>query len=174
MKQKYVFKPYDQRFPQLFLQEKIRLLSVLHEECIDMEHIGSTAIADLGGKGIIDIGVTVAQENIDSASRKIESLGYVFRESGSSPQRWFFRIDLPDPQEGTRRHHLHLTFPDSLEWKQLIAFRDYLRSHKSALQEYAAIKKKSAEEVAEDGALYRKQKAPFFDKILSKALGHRI
>ena len=115
MKQKYVYKPYNELFSELFLQEKTRLLSILNKECIDVEHIGSTAVPGLGGKGIIDIGVTVAKENIDSASRKIESLGYVFRETGSSPERWFFRIDLPDPQEGIRRYHLHLTFPESIE-----------------------------------------------------------
>lgn len=174
MKQKYVYKPYDELFSKLFIQEKTRLLSILNKECIDVEHIGSTAVPSLGGKGIIDIGVTVAKENIDSVSRKIESLGYIFRETGSSPERWFFRIDLPDPQEGTRRYHLHLTFPESIEWKKLVAFRDYLRSHASALQEYAELKKKSAEEVNEDGALYRKKKSPFFEKVLAKALKHKI
>lgn len=169
MKQKYVYKPYNEVFPKLFLQEKARLLSILNEECIAIEHIGSTAVPDLGGKGIIDIGIAVAKKSIDSVSRKIESLGYIFRETGSSPERWFFRIDLPDPQEGTRRYHLHLTFPESMEWKKLIAFRDYLRSHAFALEEYAALKKKSAEEVKEDGALYRKKKSPFFEKVLAKA-----
>lgn len=174
MNKKYVYKSYNELFSKLFLEEKTRLLSILHKECIDVEHIGSTAIPGLGGKGIIDIGITVAKENIDSTFHKIESLGYIFRETGSSPERWFFRIDLPDPQEGTRRYHLHLTFPESIEWKKLIAFRDYLRSHASTLEEYAELKRKSAEEVNEDGALYRKKKAPFFEKVLAKALKHKI
>lgn len=174
MNQKYVYKPYNELFSKLFVQEKTRLLSVLNKECVDVEYIGSTAIPGLGGKGIIDIGIIVAKENIDTASCKIENLGYVFRETGSSPERWFFRIDLPDPQEGTRRYHLHLTFPESIEWKKLIAFRDYLRLRVSALEEYAELKKKSTEEVNEDGALYRKKKAPFFEKVLAKALEHKI
>src|SRR5208337_2425593 len=105
MKKKYVYKPYNELFSKLFVQEKTRLLSTLNTECVDVEHIGSTAIPGLGGKGIIDIGVTVAKENIDSTFHKIESLGYTFRKTGNSPERWFFRIDLPDPQEGTRRYH---------------------------------------------------------------------
>jgi aminoglycoside phosphotransferase (APT) family kinase protein/GrpB-like predicted nucleotidyltransferase (UPF0157 family)/dephospho-CoA kinase len=174
MNKKYVYKPYNELFSKLFLEEKRRLLNILKEECFDVEHIGSTAIPGLGGKGIIDIGITVAKENFDSSFHKIESLGYIFRETGSSPERWFFRIDLPDPQEGTRRYHVHLTFPESIEWKKLIAFRDYLRLHPSVLEEYAELKRKSAEEVNENGALYRKKKSPFFEKVLAKALKHKI
>ncbi len=174
MNRKYVYKPYSELFSELFLQEKARLLNILKTECIDIEHIGSTAIPRLGGKGIIDIGMTVSKENMNNVFQKIESLGYTFRESGSCPERWFFRIDLPDTQEGTRRYHLHLTFPESFEWKKLIAFRDYLRSHVATLEEYAELKRKSAEEVNEDGALYRKKKSPFFEKVLAKALQHKI
>lgn len=170
MNNKYVYKPYDELFPRLFEQEKTRLLVALKNECVNIEHVGSTAVPGLGGKGIIDIAVAVAKENFDSAFRNIEELGYTFRETGSSPERWFFRVDLPDPQEGTRRYHVHLTYPDSAEWKKLIAFRDYLRSDADALAEYAALKKKCAEEVNEDGALYRKKKAPFFEKVLAKGL----
>lgn len=165
MKKKYVYKPYSDLFPTLFLQEKERILTVLKNECINVQHVGSTAVVGLGGKGIIDIAIAVAKTDIESAFHKIESLGYIYRETGSAPERWFFRIDLPDTEEKTRRYHLHLTFPESLEWKRLIAFRDYLRSHPSALKEYAELKKQSAEEVNEDGALYRKKKSPFFEKI---------
>ncbi len=69
MKQKYVYKPYNELFSKLFLQEKARLLSILNEECIDIEHVGSTAVPDLGGKGIVDIGITVIKQDIDNASR---------------------------------------------------------------------------------------------------------
>ncbi|MBS4168988.1 GrpB family protein [Parachlamydia sp. AcF125] len=75
MKQKYVYKPNSDLFPGIFLKEKLRILNVLNNECLDIEHIGSTAIPGLGGKGIIDIGLPVAKNDIESASHKIESLG---------------------------------------------------------------------------------------------------
>ena len=50
-----------------------------------IKQIGSTAIPGLGSKGIIDIGITATKEDVNKASRKIESLGYIFRESGSNP-----------------------------------------------------------------------------------------
>lgn len=49
---KYVFKPYLQCFPTLFNQEKERIVKHLDQD-IMIEHVGSTAIPGLGGKGII-------------------------------------------------------------------------------------------------------------------------
>jgi GrpB-like predicted nucleotidyltransferase (UPF0157 family)/adenylate kinase family enzyme len=171
---KYVFKPYLEIFPALFLQEKTRLLSAVGKECYDIQHIGSTAVPGLGGKGIIDMALAVQQRDLEKVSHVLTNLGYIFRESRSVPGRLFFRMDLPDDQEGIRRYHLHVTFLESNEWKTLVAFRDYLRAHPEAVQEYAELKRKSAEEVNEEGALYREKKAPFFKKILLKALGHQI
>ena len=49
---KYVFKPYNPKFPVLFEQEKQRIASHLKEKA-PIEHVGSTAVPGLGGKGII-------------------------------------------------------------------------------------------------------------------------
>ena len=46
---------------------------------------------------------------------------------------------LADPEEGSRRYHIHLTYPSSKEWNELIGFRDYLRAHPEAAEEYANI-----------------------------------
>lgn len=169
-----MFKPYTELFDTLFTQEKARILGVLRNESLEIQHVGSTAVPGLGGKGIIDIAVAVKKGDIENVSHTLADLGYIFRESGSTEERSFFRIDLPDSEEGVRRYHLHVTFPESIEWKTLLAFRNYLRAHPEVVQEYAALKKKSADEVDEDGALYRAKKLPFFQKILLKALGYKI
>lgn len=170
---KYLFKPYNKIFPKLFQKEKERIILNL-KEALAIEHVGSTAIAGLGGKGIIDIAIAVSKDNMDSASRKLQDLGYEYRPSFSTPDRFYFIIYLPDSEEEQRRYHLHLTFPESIEYKKLIAFRDYLRSNASALKEYAELKKKSVDEVNQDGALYRQKKSPFIAKVLAKALKHKI
>jgi|GEM_PF-50683 len=171
---KYVYKEYREEFVQLFEAEKRRLLHVVGDACEAIEHVGSTAVKELGGKGIIDIALAVPEEQLLCFRKKLESLGYIFRESGSVPERLFFRVDLPDALEGIRRYHLHLSFLSSIEWRTLISFRDYLRTHPEAAKEYAELKRKSADEVNEDGPLYRKQKAPFLQKVVRKALGHRL
>jgi GrpB-like predicted nucleotidyltransferase (UPF0157 family) len=165
MKQKYVYKPYNEIFPKLFLQEKARLLSILNEECIDIEHIGSTAVPGLGGKGIIDIAIAVNKANMESTSKQLQDLGYEYRPTFSTPDRFYFIIYLPDPEEESRRYHIHLTYPENNEWKELIGFRDYLRHHPEELQEYAELKKQAAFEANHEGNRYRKVKEPMFEKI---------
>lgn len=174
MRKKYVFKPYNELFEKLFVQEKARLLSALGDAPLSIQHVGSTAVPGLGGKGIIDIAVALPQEELEDVAVKLAGLGYIFHENGSTAERAFFRIDLPDSAEGVRRYHLHVTFPESIEWKTLLAFRDYLRAHPDVVQEYSKLKTVSAAQVDEDGALYRAQKAPFFQKVLLQALGHKI
>ena len=167
MSKKYVFKPYSSLFPELFDKEKSRLLNVLGDE-VEIEHVGSTAIPGLGGKGIIDIAITVDQSKRDSIREKLVSLGYEFRPSYSTEDRWYFIAFLPDPEEGARRYHVHLTSHGSSSWEELIGFRDYLRSHPEEVKAYAELKEKAVEQAGGDGESYRKVKEPMFQKIRKK------
>lgn len=53
---KYVFKPYSALFPNLFAKEKARIVQHFLFPA-SIEHVGSTAVPGLGGKGIIDIAI---------------------------------------------------------------------------------------------------------------------
>jgi GrpB-like predicted nucleotidyltransferase (UPF0157 family) len=77
---KYVFKPYHKIFPQLFLKEKKRITGSLGMSAV-IEHIGSTAVLGLGGKGIIDMAIPVDKRDMDSASQQLQNLGYELRLS---------------------------------------------------------------------------------------------
>ncbi len=163
---KYVFKPYSKIFPTLFEKEKQRILARIKTD-LTIEHIGSTAVPGLGGKGIIDIAIAVNKTNMESTSKQLQDLGYEYRPNFSTPDRFYFVIYLPDPEEENRRYHIHLTYPENNEWKELIGFRDYLRCHPEELQEYAELKKKAAFEANHEGDRYRKVKEPIFAKIRS-------
>lgn len=161
---KYVFKPYNENFPEFFDNEKKRIAALLESDAV-IEHIGSTAVPGLGGKGIIDIAITVKKENLSKVSQQLQNLGYEFRPTFSTPDRLYFIIYLPDPGEGTRRYHIHLTYPENNEWKRLLGFRDYLRHHPQEVQEYAEMKRTAALEANQEGERYRKLKEPIFEKI---------
>ncbi len=161
---KYVFKPYSKIFPELFLREKERISSRV-KTALAIEHIGSTSVPNLGGKGIIDIAIAVRRQDMDSVSQQLQSLGYEFRPTFSTPDRFYFIIYLPDPEERERRYHLHLTYPENREWGQFIGFRDYLRNHPDEVDEYAAMKRQAADEANHEGERYRKIKEPMFKKI---------
>lgn len=164
--EKYVFKPYSKTFPDLFAQEKERILAHL-KNVLAIEHIGSTAIANLGGKGIIDMAIAVKKEDMDASIKPLESLGYEYRPTFSTPERFYFITYRPDSEEGKRRYHVHLTYLDSEEWKSLIGFRDYLREHPEMVEEYAELKKHAASESNQEGDKYRAFKQPLFEKVAS-------
>lgn len=161
---KYTYKPYSNTFPSLFQKEQKRISSSLHIG-LAIEHVGSTSIPGLGGKGIIDIAISVSKEEMEHASQVLQKLGYEYRPTFSTPERFYFITYLADSEEGNRRYHIHLTYPSSKEWKDLIGFRDYLRTHPEAVDEYATIKRQAADMANQDGELYRKMKEPIFQKI---------
>lgn len=156
---KYVFKPYSSIFPELFNKEKSRIEPHL-KKALAIEHIGSTAVCNLGGKGIIDIAIAVNKEDMDATSQQLQHLGYEFRATFSTPDRFYFIIHLPDPEEGNRRYHVHLTYPESSDWKGFICFRDYLRAHPENVQEYAEMKKRAAREANQEGTSNESKKTP--------------
>ena len=162
--QKYVFKPYSDFFPLIFSKEKERITSFLPKGSY-VEHVGSTSVPGLGGKGIIDIAISVDKSEMDRSKTLLQELGYEFRPSFSTQDRFYFVIYLPDSEEDFRRYHIHLTYKFSKEWKTLVAFRDYLIAHPKAMEEYAQTKKQAAMIANEDGDTYRKLKEPIIQKI---------
>lgn len=161
---KYVFKPYSKIFPELFENEKQRIQSYVKTAPL-IEHIGSTAIPGLGGKGIIDIAICVDKQNMDATCKELQDLGYKYRPEHSTRDRYYLITYLPDPEENTRRYHIHLTHPENTEWKEFINFRDYLRHHPKELNEYAKLKEQAAVEANHEGDRYRQIKEPVFKKI---------
>lgn len=165
---KYVFKPYYPIFPELFEKEKERLSKYLTGE-FRIEHVGSTAIPNLGGKGIIDIYIVAPKDQLDRMSQEVLNSGYEYRPRVSADQHVFHRIDLPDPIEGTRRYHIHISYPEADDFRQAIAFRDYLREHPEDVERYVEVKKKAANEANQDKDTYMRIKTPVIQEILEKA-----
>lgn len=162
---KYVFKPYSHTFLTLFQKEKERISNSL--PCTSLiEHIGSTAVPDLGGKGIIDIGISVSKVNMEKVSSCLQKLGYEYRPAFSTSDRFYFVTYLKDPEEETRRYHIHLTYPDNPEWMRLIGFRDYLKNHPDVAKEYGEIKRQAALDADQNGEKYRKLKESIIQKII--------
>ena len=80
---KYVFKLYENKFPEIFEKEKDRLSKYLTGD-YKIEHIGSTAVPGLGGKGIIDIYIVSPTDNQENIKEGLLRAGYEARP-GFSP-----------------------------------------------------------------------------------------
>lgn len=166
--EKYVFRPYSDEYSILFTQERLKIIEELDPQA-HVEHVGSTAVPGLGGKGIIDIAISVSRQDILRTKTQLEMAGYEFREQASSPTRFFFRIDYPY-DNSVRRIHVHLTEVDSRDWKEMILFRDYLINNPEAMEQYAELKRRGVDKALGDGQKYREYKEEFIRDILGRVL----
>jgi len=156
--------PYQDGWPRLFEEEKIRLQTVLGEYVLDIQHVGSTSIPGLPAKPILDIAIAV--DNFESAKvciQPIEGLGYVYRGENGIPRRHYLRKGDP------RTHHIHMNEVGSVDWVNQILFRDYLIKHPETMQAYAELKIALAQRFPTDRDSYLAEKAPFIEHILRLA-----
>jgi len=163
---RYIYEDYAPKYKTLFLKEKKSLEKILDSDAV-IEHIGSTAVPGLGGKGIIDIMIFAPKSKIQNYSGKLQKAGYLFRENASKPDRLFFRTDYEN--KTMRKIHIHLTY-NKKELREKTAFRDYLVAHPKDAQRYAELKKKAVEFAQGTGERYRKYKEGFLSAITKKAL----
>lgn len=159
--------PYQAEWPELFAREAARLRALMGAAAINVEHFGSTSIEGMDAKPIIDL--MVAVESLSGAEvwiAKLEAVGYEFRPDAGVPDRLFFA-------KGPRRlrtHHLSLAEQTSEFYVQKLLFRDYLRTHAAAREEYRALKERLARAHAEDRPAYTEGKRAFVERILSLAV----
>jgi len=165
---KYIFRRYNPEYRAFFTAEKKKITKALGSTA-RIEHVGSTAIPDLGGKGILDIIVGVSKSKFAESKKKLEEAGYEFREKASYPERLFFRIDYPYKNR-KRRIHIHLVKFNGQNWKEMISLRNYLLKHPEVVEQYVKIKKEGVKKALSDGKKYRKYKKEFVDSILKKAM----
>ncbi|MBL8709115.1 MAG: GrpB family protein [Rhodospirillaceae bacterium] len=160
---------YDPRWPRLFAEEETRLRRALDPKLIlDIQHFGSTAIPDLSAKPIIDILIAVpslgaARESFVAA---LDTLGYAFWADNPKQDRLFFVKGLPPAP--ARTHHVHVAEPDAEPWRRL-PFRDYLRTHPEAADQYETLKRSLAARYREDREAYTAAKEDFVREILARA-----
>ena len=166
--EKYAFREFEAHYPDLFEAERRRLEGALGAEA-RIEHVGSTAVPGLGGKGILDIVVTLPEGRWKGARRELEETGYEFREKAGTSERLFFRTDHLEV-DSMRRVHVHLTRPGGRDWREMTAFRDFLRAHPEKAREYEALKRRAVRKAKGEGEVYQAEKEAFIRRTSEKAL----
>lgn len=161
---------YDPRWPRLFEEEARRLRTVLDPSLIvGLEHFGSTAIAGLSAKPIIDILVAVRSLAAARATfvAALRTLDYVYWADNPKKDRMFFVKGMP-PFGSRRSHHVHVTEPEGEMWQRLV-FRDYLRAHPEEAGTYERLKKRLAAEHPTDREAYTDAKSAYVESVMRKA-----
>jgi len=126
-----------------------------------IEHIGSTAVPGLGAKPVIDM--MPALRRHDDGPRCAEAmagLGFDYLGAYGLERRHFYRR--------MKDCHAHMYVPGEGQWDDQLAFRDVLRAHPWARDEYWVLKQRLAAEHG-DIASYADAKSEFVIKILAFA-----
>jgi GrpB-like predicted nucleotidyltransferase (UPF0157 family) len=156
--------PYDEAWPSLFVEERVRIERSLGSWAKGIEHVGSTAVPGLAAKPILDIMVGVRSlRDAERCIRPLEQLCYDYRGEAGVPGRLFFRKGNP------KTHHLHLTEIGSEFWERHLVFRDYLRAHHETARKYAQLKHHLADRFRRDRAAYTEAKTDFISEVVRRA-----
>ena len=163
--------PYDPEWPDIFEQERAALAAALAGFDLSIEHVGSTAVAGLAAKPIIDILIESSElpkpassiEGRDEPSpmaRAIESCGYLIGPSDGE----YIRCFKKDPQ-----CNLWIYPPGDPRAEKCLLLRDYLGKHRDVAIEYQELKQRLMLKYPNDGAAYNLEKQPLVDHIVDRA-----
>jgi len=106
------------------------------------EHIGSTAVPGCAGKGIIDLMIPFAPEQLHSVMDALETLGFQ-RQTGPDPwpEDRPMRVGSIQHSGTTYRIHVHVVPAADPEVDRTRRFRDTLRTDPTVLGAYIALKR---------------------------------
>jgi GrpB-like predicted nucleotidyltransferase (UPF0157 family) len=163
-----IIERYDRTWPVRFESERRLLTPVLTPWLVGpIEHIGSTAVAGLAAKPIIDIMAAVAElASSRPAIEALKSLSYCYFDYRADVMHWFCK-----PSDFERTHHLHLVPLGSPLWRDRLAFRDRLRADAATRRSYTELKFTLAARYGDDREAYTEAKTDFIRSVL-EAAGH--
>lgn len=134
--------PYDPQWKSEFEKIKKELESVIGDDVISIEHVGSTAVAGLSSKPCIDIDVVIKDYTVlDKIILQLKTIGYIHEgDLGIKGREAFCYENKPH----LLPHHLYVCPENSRELHRHTVFRDYLRTHPEAVHKYSVVKEQAA------------------------------
>ena len=158
--------PYDPEWMREFGRICGYITKYLGDLAIAVHHVGSTSVAGLDAKPIIDLDIEIASYDVfPQVCERLLKAGWQHEGNYGIEGREAFK---PTKPLDFMAHHLYVCPSDSTELKRHLAFRDYLRSNKSASDEYSALKRSLAAELGNDIDAYINGKTSFIYEILEQ------
>ena len=159
--QKLRIVPHNPDWPAQFAAEAAAIQAALGDLALEVHHIGSTAVAGLDAKPVIDIMLLVPHlDDYAACILPLQALGYSYVYHPKNIDRRFFKKGVP------RSHHLHIVAQSSPELQRHLAFRDALRANAGLRREYAALKQASAARYGDRRTAYTDSKTDFIETVL--------
>jgi GrpB-like predicted nucleotidyltransferase (UPF0157 family) len=155
---------YDPGWPEAYRRQAACVGRALAARALRIEHVGSTSVAGLAAKPIIDIALEVPDSSDESAyAADLEAAGYTLRirEPGWFEHRLFTR---PAPAV-----NLHVFSHGCSEFDRMVRFRDWLRVSDADRDLYGAAKRELAGREWTDVQQYADAKTDVITEILTRA-----
>ena len=145
-----------------------RIAAILGTTLVEIHHVGSTSIAGIRAKPIIDLLPVVTDlASLDAAADGIRALGYQWRgEFGIAGRRYCV---LDDAVTGRRLVQLHAFAVGHPEIDRMLVFRDYLRSHSAEARAYEAEKERCRLLHPDDTMAYAEEKTGWIKSCVARA-----
>ena len=149
---------------------RVAALVADHRPDLAVEHLGSTAVPGLPGKGVVDLGIHPKHPAEVPAIRELLlALGFQLQDNANAfPASRPLVLGGLAPGNGdvlTRQIHLHV-IPDPAEWSRQVVFRDALRADPALAEEYAALKHEIVGAGITSGLRYSMAKTAFIRRVL--------
>jgi GrpB-like predicted nucleotidyltransferase (UPF0157 family) len=158
--------PYNEQWSFMYAEEVNKIEQILGTDIVRSHHIGSTSVPGLKAKPIIDIMIVVRDIAIaDTCNQEMSAIGYLPKGENGIPGRRYFQKGGDE-----RTHHVHVYQDENDEINRHLAFRDYLREHPYAREEYGNLKERLALEFPYDSASYIDGKDRFVKALEAKAV----
>lgn len=137
-----VVEKYQKQWQENFNIIQKELFNFLDSSIVTIEHVGSTSVAGLSSKPIIDIDLVIAtKKDFSTVKNYLVSMGYMHEGNLGIDDREAFTYQN---KLHLQKHHLYVCTEQSNELKRHLAFRDYSRLNPESIQEYSKIKEQAA------------------------------
>ncbi|ANU21176.1 hypothetical protein BBI15_13760 [Planococcus plakortidis] len=164
---KVIVEPYNSGWPVAFDNAAAEICGLLEGVCLDVKHIGSTAVPGLAAKPILDLLVIVSDIGaVDRFEEAFLKLGYRAKGENGLPRRRYF-----ERGGNERTHHVHCYEQGDPEIVRHLAFRDFLRANPQIAGAYGELKISLAERYPWDIEQYIKGKQAMVQEIEKRAMG---
>lgn len=161
--------PYNPKWQEEFKKAKAFYERLLKNLDIQVEHVGSTSIEGLYAKPILDIDIIVKDEETkEIVIGKLESAGYKHLGTMGVDGRDAFSYTNDHPNITWMAHHLYVCMAGSINLKNHLLLKRYLKNNKEAVQKYSQLKLELAEKFPNDIDGYIDGKTNLIKSFLEK------
>lgn len=132
------------------------------EPSLAVEHIGSTAVPECGGKGVIDLMMLYPSGGLELAKRILWSFGFQRQTTENPfPENRPMRVGTVEYAGKLFRLHVHVICAEAEEAAEMRVFRDRLRAEPEFQAAYEALKRRILERGIIDPSTYAEAKGEF-------------